>query len=225
MSKQIYGVVANSSVAAIKARAKKSQMAEPLFPGDGSIAAVFAHIKAVEMGYQSPQIFASTAAFSSAAAFVAAQSVASQYRASFNLDGSFDEEPAEDSKEVIAEIAKLITEMKKYGPDASVVKQVLGRAPYGYLRVNKKLIIDPGAAALIALSFKLRDKGQTIDTILIALQKKFPEATTTASGGQWHKARVARILRHDDMYRHGKFRNCDGKRYTDPTLIIAPIKP
>ncbi len=222
MSKQVYGVITHSSVAAIKARAKRSRMIEPMFPGDGSVAAVFAHIKAVEMGYQNPQIVASTAAFKTPAAFVAAQSIASQYRASFVLTGTIDDLPAEDDKEVIAEIAKLITEMGKYKADPAIVKQVVGRPPYGYLRVSKKLIVDPGAAALIAEAFRLHDKGQTLDVIVDALKAKFPDATTTSSGGVWHKARVSRILRRADMYRHGKFRDCDGRRYTSAALVIAP---
>ncbi len=221
MSKQVYGVVARSSVAAIKARAAKLKLTVPLFPGDGSVAAVLAHIKALEMGYQKPVIIAVAAAFGSLADYAAAVMVAHQFRAVFEVDVDA-VLPAEDSKEVIDAVAKLTREMKNYGADPKVVKQVLGRAPYGYIRAHKELVIDAGAAALIALAFKLRDEGQTIDKILGVLRKKFPKATTTASGGEWHKARVARILRRDDMYRKGKFRDCDGKHYTRSDLIIAP---
>lgn len=222
MSKQIYGVVVRSSVAAIKARATKLKLGVPLFPGDGSVAAVLAHIKALEMGYQKPMIVAVHASFPTDADLVAAQMVASQYRASFVLDVTPAKPPAEDSKEVIAAVAVLTREMKKRGVDPSVVKQVIGRPPYGYVRIDKKLLIDSGTAALIAECFRLKDLGQSIDRICEAVCVKFPVATTTSTKSHWHKARVARILRQAEMYRHGKFRDCDGKRYTDSKLVIAP---
>jgi hypothetical protein len=223
MSKQVYGVTTGTSEDEIKARAKKLKLPVPLFPGDGTIAAVLAHVKALEMGYQKPIILASERAFKTNLILAAASSAAAQYRAVIMLEHDTSGH-LEDDDEAAHEIAKLLAEVSKYGADPTVVKQVLGRPPYGYLRVKGVLQIDAGAAPLIEESFVQRDKGKSVEAILDVLLKKFKEATTTVSGERWHKARVARILRRADMYREGKFRDCDGKRYTNSDLIIAPLK-
>lgn len=223
MSKQTYGVTSNSSVTSIKARAIKLKLGVPLIPGDGSVAAVLAHIKALDLGYQKPTIITTKGLFLSAADMVAAQSVASQYRASFLMEGAPTKDlPSESSKEVISAIAELLREMGKRDADPSIVRQVIGRPPYGYVRIDKRLMIDSGTAALIAECFQLKDTGKSIDKICEEICIKFPAATTTSTKKHWHKARVARILRQAEMYRHGKFRNCDGKRYTNSKLVIAP---
>lgn len=221
MSKQIYGVTTGSSVEEIKARAKKLGFGVPVFPGDGSLAAVLAHIKALDIGYQTPAIIAGNL-FKSHSEVMAASKVAHEYHATiYVLTG--DLTPADEKAQQASEKA-LRAAMTKYGVDQSVVKQVLGRAPYGYVRTKRVLAIDEGAAALITTIFEHRDNGETLEEILSVVLKKFKEATTTSTGERWHKARVARILRRVDMYRLGKFRDCDGRHYTDRDLVIIPPK-
>lgn len=78
-----------------------------------------------------------------------------------------------------------------------------GNLPYGYIRDNKRVIINPLEAELIRLIFNLAISGYKGQKIADELNSK---GFALRNGKHWTQRQVCRILHKKDLYQHGLIR-------------------
>lgn len=72
------------------------------------------------------------------------------------------------------------------------------KLPYGYVRINKQISLDPRKAMIIKYIFDTTDKGFSVNKIADALNEQNIE--TSRNKGKWHPSTVSRILDNKSKY-------------------------
>lgn len=73
-----------------------------------------------------------------------------------------------------------------------------GRVPYGYVRTDAGIIVDPEAASAVRWIFDRHGAGWSLRAIAHELLGPSPR------GGQWHASSIATILQNRDAYQGGQ---------------------
>lgn len=80
---------------------------------------------------------------------------------------------------------------------------------YGYIHLNKRLVVEPDQAEVVRQVFELREQRWTLRAIAAKLNQ---EGKRTRRGKEWKSPQILRILRHKPLYR-GRY------QYTD--IVVA----
>ena len=72
-----------------------------------------------------------------------------------------------------------------------------GRLPYGYIRGESGLAIEPRAAALVRTIFALRASGETLQAIADTVQP----LASGPRGGLWYPSTIREVLQNESAYR------------------------
>lgn len=75
-----------------------------------------------------------------------------------------------------------------------------GRLPYGYLRHERGLVIDPAQARIVRRIYALRRAGLTLRAIAVRLNARH---LASPQGARWHHSSVAAVLANEVYYRGG----------------------
>lgn len=75
-----------------------------------------------------------------------------------------------------------------------------GRLPFGYLRTEAGLVVDPTAAGIVERIFALRGQGRSLARIAEDLNQT---GITSPRGGVWRNTSVREILLNEQAYRGG----------------------
>lgn len=75
-----------------------------------------------------------------------------------------------------------------------------GRLPYGYVRSDNGIAIDPLAAAVVRRIFQLREKG---GLSLRAIATDVGTLAPAPRGGKWYATTISEIMMNDDAYAGG----------------------
>lgn len=74
-----------------------------------------------------------------------------------------------------------------------------GRLPYGYIRTESGVQVEPLAAAIVRLIFGLRSDGKSLRGIAAECQK----IAVSPRGGTWHASSISEVLMNETAYRGG----------------------
>lgn len=74
-----------------------------------------------------------------------------------------------------------------------------GRLPYGYIRTDNGIAIEPLAAAIVRRIFQLRSDGRSLRAIALDVSTLAP----APRGGKWYATSVSEIMMNDDAYAGG----------------------
>lgn len=73
-----------------------------------------------------------------------------------------------------------------------------GTAPYGYVAIDKELVIDEQQAEVVRLVFRMRGEGKTLQVIADELNRM---QVPTKRGGKWSRTHIKDMLDRESFYR------------------------
>ncbi len=94
-----------------------------------------------------------------------------------------------------------------------------GNLPLGYLRNQKRIVVDPAAAAVVRRIYTLKFAGHTLAAIATVLNT---EGVPPGKGGKaWYVSSVREVLSHEKMYRGGRR---GASSFSWPIIISADVE-